>query len=180
MNIIDHQKKKRTTSTPRPAACQQLDVSVHTDHSCVARYCFWSWHCWLAPCHTSERYHFSQYPSALQLIQILVHSVPAPDRARAQYSNFYFASNCISFPLLHLRHNNYNNNYYYYLSLYARYLQLYIWNKSRVRACKAAAILWLQFMIHVIVFPTTNIMYFTLVLHQVRVQHPVWLFSVVY
>jgi hypothetical protein len=42
-----------------------------------------------------------------------------------------------------------------------------------------AAVLLLQYMVHVMVFPMLNVLYFTSVLPALCVQCPVWLFCVV-
>jgi len=42
-----------------------------------------------------------------------------------------------------------------------------------------AAILCLQFMVHIILLPMLNVLYFYVVLPEVCVQSPTWLFSVV-
>jgi len=49
-------------------------------------------------------------------------------------------------------------------------------NVSRVH--NVAAILWSQYMISVMLFTITNVLYFTLVLSEVCVQCPIWLLSV--
>jgi ABC-type multidrug transport system permease subunit len=48
------------------------------------------------------------------------------------------------------------------------------------RTYNVADILWFRFMVHVMLFPMTNICTFTLILPQVRVHCPVLLFSVVH
>jgi hypothetical protein len=42
-----------------------------------------------------------------------------------------------------------------------------------------AAILSLPFMVHLMLFPMLNVLYFTLELPEVRVQYPIWLLSAV-
>ena len=51
---------------------------------------------------------------------------------------------------------------------YTGYLQWYTWNKPIHREQKFAAILWLQFMVYVRLFPTKKICTFTLVLSEVQ------------
>lgn len=64
--------------------------------------------------------------------------------------------------------------------IYAEYLQLCTRNNNVVVAYSVAATLWLRFTVHVILFPIINTyVYFILVLSEVRVQRPVWLFTVV-
>jgi hypothetical protein len=47
------------------------------------------------------------------------------------------------------------------------------------RVYNVAAVLYSQFLLHVMSFRTIKVPYFTLALPAVRVQCPIWLFSVV-
>ena len=47
------------------------------------------------------------------------------------------------------------------------------------RVYNVAAVLYLQFMLHVMLFHMLNVVYFTVQIPVVFVQSPIWLFSVV-
>ena len=66
--------------------------------------------------------------------------------------------------------------YFYYL--YTGCLQLYSETNRVSRVYNVGTILWLQYMVHVMLFPMINVVYLTLILSSVCAQSPVWLFSV--
>ena len=80
--------------------------------------------------------------------------------------------------VLQVRDDN-NNYYYFYLSFYTGCLKLYSWKNHVYGVCNVAAILQLQLMVRVMLFPMLNVCTFTLVLPEVCAKCSVWLFSVV-
>jgi hypothetical protein len=65
--------------------------------------------------------------------------------------------------------------YYYYYHVYAVYYN-YMHKKPVSKVYNLTAILWLQYMLHVMLFTMINVLYFYISDSPACVQRPVWLF----